>query len=426
MDILLINPRTELSSKPSFNREPPAGLIWMAMHLRMNGLDVKVVDANDPELFKLYLDLEPSIVGLTCLTNTFSDTIQLAGDIKEILPNSKIVMGGPHATFTWKEILSDEPNVDYEAFVDYVIRGEGEYSLLELFKSLEKGKEIQNIKGLAYRSRKEIISNELSSPFDVNLYSFPDRIDIIPNRYDVASIIANRGCPYNCSFCVRQKLFQSVRIRDPVNIIEELDNVENMGYYFANLYDNINIDQDFTFELCKLYKKYDIGIPWGAELRGDKLSYDLVKEIKEAGCKVIAVGVETADEKILKLNGKFQSLKDIKKGIENAKKVGLAVQSYFVIGLPGETNETFESTIKFIEELPIIPSEDRIDFFIATPYPGSRLYEEGEKKFKINIIETNWDKYDTEHVIFETEDLKKQEIEDLYIFAKKYAEAFNS
>jgi radical SAM superfamily enzyme YgiQ (UPF0313 family) len=420
MDILLINPRTELSSKQSFNREPPAGLIWMAMHLRMNNLDVKVVDANDSELFKLYLDLEPSIVGLTCLTNTYNSTIKLTNDIKEVLANSKIVMGGPHATFMWKEILSNEPNVDY------VIRGEGEYSLLELFKSVEKKENFHKIKGLAYRSKEGIVSNELSHTFDVNLYSFPDRIDIIPNKYDVASIIANRGCPYNCSFCVRQKLFQSVRIRDPVNIIEELDNVENMGYYFANLYDNININEDFTFALCKLYKKYDIGIPWGAELRGDKLSYNLAKEIKEAGCKVIAIGVETAGEEILKLNGKFQSLNDIKKGIENAKKVGLAVQSYFVIGLPGETNETFQSTLKFIEELPIIPGEDRIDFFIATPYPGSRLYYEGEKEFKIDIIETDWDKYDTEHVIFETEDLKKQEIEDLFIFAKKYAKAFNS
>ncbi|TFF88716.1 MAG: B12-binding domain-containing radical SAM protein [Promethearchaeota archaeon] len=421
MDILLINPSTELYSKVSYNREPPAGLLSIAMYLRINGLDVKVVDAKDKELLNLYLKLEPKLIGITCLTNTYNEAICICREIKELLPNSKIVMGGPHATFTWREILKSVPTIDY------IIRGEGEYPLLDLFQTLDDDNKISKIGGLAYRSNDKIIDNGLAPIFDMNLFPFPDRIDIIPNKYDVASIIVNRGCPYNCSFCVRQKLFQNVRFKEPINVIKEMENVDNLGYSFVNMYDNINIDQQISRKICTLIteKISELEIPWGAELRGDKLSYESAKLMSEAGCKVVAIGVETSSKKILELNGKYQAAESVKKGIENAKKAGLAVQCYFIIGLPGETNETFRATIDFLESLPLIQGEDRINFFVATPYPGSRLYEKGENQLDIKIIDKNWDNYDTEHVIFETEYLTKEKIEDLFTFAKKYEKSFN-
>ncbi|MHA1269000.1 MAG: B12-binding domain-containing radical SAM protein [Candidatus Helarchaeota archaeon] len=417
MDILLINPATELSSKISYNREPPAGLLSIATYLRIHGLDVKVIDAQDTELLNLYLELEPIIVGITCLTNTFSDAIKISNQIKDILPTSKIVMGGPHATFMWKEILAS-----YQT-IDFVVIGEGEYSLLELYNNIST--DYNKVKGIAFRNKNNIIYNGFSKNFDVNTFKYPDRINIIPNKYDVASIIVNRGCPFNCSFCVRQKLFGSVRIRDPHYIVEEMLNVEDLGYSFANLYDNINLKPEIALEICKLIEKNQIEIPWGAELRGDMLSFQLAKAMADAGCRVIAIGVESADENVLKLNGKIQSLEKTKNGIINAKNVGLAIQCYFVIGLPGETSETFESTINFIEDLPLTKGIDRIDFFIATPYPGSNLYENKENQFDINIIDTNWDHYDTEHVIFETNTLLYDDIKELFSFAKKYSIAFN-
>ncbi|MBD3230171.1 MAG: radical SAM protein [Candidatus Lokiarchaeota archaeon] len=421
MDVLLINPATELSSKISYNREPPYGLLSMAMYLRMNGLDVKVVDASDEELLDLYFKLEPKLIGITCLTNTYNESIRISNIIKQILPNCKIVMGGPHATFTWKEILESVPTIDY------VIRGEGEHTILDLFKAINNGNKMDGIKGLSYRSNNEVINNGLAPIFDMNIFSFPDRIDIIPNKYDVATIIVNRGCPFNCSFCVRQKLFQNVRFKKPINIIKEMENIDNLGYSFINMYDNININQEITFKICELIKKEigDLEIPWGAELRGDKLSYELAKSMAEAGCKVVAIGVETASKKILEINRKHQKIDEVKKGISNAKKAGLAVQCYFVLGLPGETIETFKATINYMESLPLNRGEDRINFFVATPYPGSRLYEKGEQEFNIKIIDKDWDNYDTEHVIFETETLKKDKIEELYKFAQKYEKAFN-
>ncbi len=416
MDILLVNPGTELNSKKKYNREPPSGLLCIANYLRLNGLDVKVVDAEDKKLLHMYLDLEPKIVGITCLTNTFNKAVEIASEIKRKLNNTKIVMGGPHATFMWKEILEK-----YDV-IDFVIIGEGEYSLLELYNSVDNFRKIQ---GLAFRMGDEIVSNGFSAIFDVNSFKYPERYYIIPNKYEVASVIVNRGCPFNCSFCARQKLFREVRIRNPENIVDEMLDIEKLEYSFIGLYDNININQEVALKICKNIKNKGLKIGWGAELRLDKLSEHLAYELSSSGCQVIAVGIESADENVLKLNGKYQSLDMVRKGIKNAKNAGLAIQCYFVIGLPGETNESFEKTIKFIEELPLIPGVDRIDFFMATPYPGSRLFENGGSEFNIKIIDKNWDHYDTEHVIFETEHLSLEDLQELFNFAKKYQKAFN-
>ncbi|MHA1309462.1 MAG: B12-binding domain-containing radical SAM protein [Candidatus Helarchaeota archaeon] len=417
MDILLLNPGTELLTKRSYNREPPSGLLTMATYLRMKGLEVKVIDTNDKALFNSYLMSKPPLIGITCLTNTYNVALKTINYIKTKSPDSKIVMGGPHASFMWKEILSSQSNIDF------IILGEGEYSLFQLYHLLNNN--YRKTKGLAYRNGKKVLSNGFSKIFDVDSFPFPDRKNIIPTHYDVASIIVNRGCPFNCSFCVRQKLFTNVRVRNPLNIVKEMADLENLGYQFINLYDNINIYSDIPLEICKLINKYNVHIPWGAELRGDKLSYQMTREMAKAGCKVIAIGIESADTNLLKLNGKFQSLNKIKSGISNAKKAGIAVQCYFIIGLPGDSQKSFEKTIKFIEKLPLIPGEDRIDFFIATPYPGSRLFDEGNDVFNIKIIDKNWDHYDTEHVIFETDKLSYNEIKSLYGFAKKYSDTFN-
>jgi anaerobic magnesium-protoporphyrin IX monomethyl ester cyclase len=166
-----------------------------------------------------------------------------------------------------------------------------------------------------------------------------------------------------------------------------------------------------------------INIPWGCELRVDSITSDEAKLLKNAGCKLVATGIESANEEVLSRNFKFQDPQRVLEGINNLKRENISIQAYFVLGLPGETEETVLQTIKYIKSIPF-DSDDRINFFAATPYPGSRLWEESNK-FKIKIIEKDFSKYDCEHVIFETDTLKKSELDRLFQLVKTVENQIN-
>jgi radical SAM superfamily enzyme YgiQ (UPF0313 family) len=139
--------------------------------------------------------------------------------------------------------------------------------------------------------------------------------------------------------------------------------------------------------------------------------------MKQAGCRVIATGIESASEKVLKRNFKYQDPHKVKRGLGYLKENDISIQAYFVLGLPGETQNTFSTTLDYIDTLPL-RKEDTINYFIATPYPGSKLWKDRED-FGINIFEHDFSKYDCEHLIFETEDLSKSQLEKIYEKAKE-------
>ena len=171
-----------------------------------------------------------------------------------------------------------------------------------------------------------------------------------------------------------------------------------------------------------LIKLDQIKIPWGCELRVDNITGEEARLLKEAGCKLIATGIESASLKVLKNNLKYQDPKRVISGINHLKAVNIPVQAYFVLGLPGETELTFNETLDFIKKLPL-DNNDTINYFVATPYPGSRLWDERES-FNINIIELDFTKYDCQHIIFETSDLSVQKLEKLYETAKNIEQFF--
>ncbi|MFW9938200.1 MAG: B12-binding domain-containing radical SAM protein, partial [Candidatus Thorarchaeota archaeon] len=166
----------------------------------------------------------------------------------------------------------------------------------------------------------------------------------------------------------------------------------------------------------------NIKIPWGCELRVDNISDEDARILKEAGCRLIATGIESASEVVLDKNLKYQEPEKVKIGIQYLKNEGIPIQAYFVLGLPGETQSTFQKTIEFIKSLPFDKS-DKINYFIATPYPGSRLWEE-QDYFKIKIFEKDFTKYDCQHIIFETQDLDIPTLEEYYLIAKEIENYF--
>jgi len=438
--ILLINPKTSKSTEVQreFFREPNLGILYLAAILDSNNLPVDILDLEQ------YLDFEKSklkevirekilnykIFGITSLTNTFHLALDLARIIKEEDKDNIVVLGGPHVTFMYKEIL--ENDFKTEKLIDFICIGEAENSFLKLaeslyFQMLDKKHlgdiedDLSSIHGIAFMNSEGTLSaNNTVISTDLKQLPLPARYKLSHEYYyyTVANVIVNRGCPNQCSFCSRQKLFKKTKIRSIKSILSEIRDINSMQTYnYINFYDNININREFFKKFCLMFIENKLEIPWGCELRVDIITEEDAHLIKKAGCRLIATGIESASLEVLEQNFKYQDPAKVENGIRNLKKENLSIQAYFVLGLPGETENTFNKTANYIGKLPL-EKDDKINYFVATPYPGSLLWDKKEN-FNIKIIENDFSKYDCNHIIFETPDLNLAKLEKLYSIAKK-------
>ncbi|MFW9940972.1 MAG: B12-binding domain-containing radical SAM protein [Candidatus Thorarchaeota archaeon] len=438
--ILLINPKTSKSIEvqKEFFREPNLGILYLAAILDSNNIPVDILDLEQ------YIDFEKirlkkvitekihnyKIFGITSLTNTFHLALDLARIIKEKDNDNIVVLGGPHITFMYKEVL--ENDFKTEKLIDFICIGEAENSFLKLVqilyfqmlnnKYLEDIEDhLSSINGIAFmNSEGKLHVNKDIIPTDLIQLPLPARYKLSHEYYyyTVANVIVNRGCPNQCSFCSRQKLFKKTKIRSIESILSEIRDINSMQTYnYINFYDNININRDFFKKFCMMFIENKLKIPWGCELRVDQITEEDAYLLKKAGCRLIATGIESASLEVLEKNLKYQDPTKVENGIINLKKENLPIQAYFVLGLPGETESTFKKTIDYIGKLPL-ERGDKINYFVATPYPGSRLWDQREN-FNIKIIEKDFSKYDCNHIIFETLDLNIAKLEKLHSIAQK-------
>jgi len=437
--ILLINPKTSKSSEVSskFFREPNSGLLYLAAILDLNDISVDILDLeqfrdlNELELTEVIKEKITGyrIFGITSLTNTIHISLEIARIIKYQDRNNLVVLGGPHVTFLYNEILEHDKNT--ENLIDFICIGEAENSFLALVKILISSivhnknlkffeNKIETINGLAFiNSKGDLSVNYSQGEINIDKIPLPARYKLLQDNYyyTVANVIVNRGCPNQCSFCSRQKMFKNTRIRSIESILSEIRDIQSLQTYnHINFYDNININKEFFRSFCKMFIANDIRIPWGCEIRVDTITPEEAQLLKRAGCKLIATGIESANISVLKQNFKYQDPERVLTGIINLKKQDIPIQAYFVLGLPGESENSVIETIKYIKSLPL-NEDDEINYFVATPYPGSRLWDD-RKKFGIKIIERDFNKYDCEHIIFETKELNKEKLIELHSIAK--------
>ena len=444
--ILLINPRT---SKPSevrsqFFREPNLGLLYLTAILDLNDIPVDIldleqfIDLDEVELENVIKEriADYKIFGITSLTNTFHLALRVARIIKNYDKDNCVILGGPHVSFMYKDILQNDRKT--ENLIDFICIGEAENSFLNLVKlltsqilnkkRLEYDKDhSDSIKGIAYiNSTGSIHVNNQIDEIDIEKLPLPARYKLSQENYyyTVANIIVNRGCPNQCSFCSIQNLFKKTRIRSIESIIKEIRDIQSLQTYnHINFYDNININNRFFRNFCRMFIDNKITIPWGCELRVDTINSEDARLLKEAGCQLIATGIESANENVLKTNFKYQDPEQVRNGIINLKKYDIAIQAYFVLGLPAETEDSLSQTIEFIESLPL-DNKDDLNYFVATPYPGSRLWDEREE-FGITIFEHDFTKYDCNHIIFKTKELNKKELEKLFAKTKEIEKQYH-
>lgn len=439
--ILLINPKT---SKPTefqseYFREPNLGILYLAALLDKFDIFVDILDLEQyfqlPE-FDLNRVIENkitdyNIIGITSLTNNFKFVLDIAKTIKKCDSKKWVVLGGPHVSFLFKEILTREDSVDFicifESEDSFLQLSQLLINLCQTNKKLEDVEhKLNQIKGIAYKNSKDaLIFTGYPKVINIDNLPLPARYKLPQENYyyKVANVIVNRGCPNQCSFCSRQRMFKNIRIRSIESILSEIrDIISLQTYNYINFYDNINIDRKFFQNFCKMFIEHHIKIPWGCELRIDDILLEDAILMKQAGCNLVATGIESASIQVLKKNFKYQNPEYVRRGVRNLKNVGIPIQAYFVLGLPGETEHTFQETINFIKALPL-DKDDEINFFAATPYPGSRLWEQ-QKHFGIKIIEKEFSKYDCQHIIFETKNLSLTNLEKLFKNAKEIENYF--
>lgn len=404
MKVLLVNPPYHIEeyygriSKLGFSF-PPMGILYLAAYVRQFGHEVKAYDfqANENDFFVLLKDFSPQVVGITCHTALVYSTRILARQIKERLNNCHIIVGGTHPTCRPWDLLSEES-------INVAVRGEGEITFLEILEYLEERRRLIDIAGISFNNGNSYINNKDRDLIkDINTLPIP-ALDLLPfENYHcspdlrigkkVMMLSTARGCPYQCSFCAMKEAFnRTYRYRNTDMIFQEIDyyvrNYSADGLFIVD--ELFTINKKRVFEFCDRmiksgYAKY---IKWWAQTRADCVDKEILLKMKEAGCRMLSFGIESGVDRLLKVIKKNVTTKEVKKAVTTAHAVGLDARGSFILGLPTESFLDSLKTIIFGLSLPL----HRLKFGLATPYPGTGLWDVALKEGQISEDE-DWNRF---------------------------------
>jgi len=400
MDVLLINPYDENAVKNSLGFiTPPLNLMYLGGALENASLSVKIID-DDLEkvgygkVSKIASKLNPNIVGITATTSTIKNALEYSKLVKKVLPDSLIVIGGPHTTFMPAKTLKSCPSLDA------VVIGEGEETMVELAGKYcdENNGKLEGIKGIAYHDLKNG-NIKLNPPRplikDLDSIPFPTR-HLVPfesygtTRNKSSDMITSRGCVFSCGYCSSSLIMgKKFRSRSPENVANEIEQlVENYKIKdIAFIDDTFMLNKRRANSIADEIRSRGLDIGFVASSRVDMVDKNLIEKLKSAGLSTLYYGVESGSQRVLDLMKKGITLKQAEDAVRVAKEVGVEVLTSFILGFPGETREEIDKTIDFSIKL----NADYSQFSILTPFPGTLIYNELKEK---NLIDTeNWDKY---------------------------------
>lgn len=393
--------------------EPNIGLLYIASILKRKGYDISYFDFHlmDAEIrnevkrpialrdmeetLKRCISAETKIVCMSPLTVNCSISLKLAAIIKGINQDTTIILGGPHVTFQYSDILKENP------YVDVIVIGEGEDTITELteviFKEGLQPDKLQNIKGLAYKSSGEVVYTGKRGRI-ANLDDLPyPAYELLPEDYlenAILRVITSRGCNNNCSFCVPSKMFQKVIFRDPGKVIDEIEYLTKRFKTKTFMIGDLNFlnDYEYSKRFCQILRERKLDILWMCQSRTDLIDESVAKLMYEAGCVMVCLGIESADENVLDQSNKRITPEGSIGACRIAKDAGLKIFTYWAFGLPGETHDSAFRSIKLLRKL---LKEKLIDYTHCTmvvPYPGTPLYNNPDK-YGLKILSYDFDQY---------------------------------
>lgn len=365
----------------------PIGVGCLAAVLERAGVEVVILDeqVEDDVLGKIAAAVKkmekPYIFGFSVLTAALKSAVGLSKKLKELYPDSVIIFGGIHPTAMPHEVMA-------YGHIDFVLRGEAEKSLLELYCCLKTKSDYTEISGLSYRINGRVAHNLFNYVAD-NLDSyppFPYQRFAGNRRYDLGFVVSSRGCPYRCIFCSNRIITgRRYRYKSASLTVNELEVLN--GKYGKNfavfLDDNLLVSRERIYSLIEEIKRRGLHkrMTFSFQSRGDNVSETLLKDLFSAGFKSVFFGMETSSEKIMKIVQKDETVAQCVAAAKMAKKIGYYVSATFIYGFPEETREDRMNCVKLSQEIGL----DQVRYNNATPYPGTELYNIAVKENRLNV-----------------------------------------
>ena len=414
MKITLVNP----PYPPSVHSHPPfipLGLAYLGAVAEKAGHQVTVIDCQAEKLnyetFQSRIAKTPSdVIGVTATTLLYKSAMQIITVAKQTQPQAVTVLGGSHGTFWDENALHEYPTLDV------VVRREGEETLIELAEKLQSQSSLSSVLGVTYRDGDKVVRNQ-DRPFIENLDALPfPAHHLMPleslkhNGKIIFPLVSSRGCVFWCDFCSTVRMFgRGYRMRSAKNVVDEMQLVhDKYGVDQVTFYDDaFSVDRSRVVKICEELHARKLEMKWDCGTRVDMVDRELMKTMRDAGCFAVWLGVESGSEAILGAMNKSIKLDQTRLAYKTAHQLGLMTIANVVLGFPGETEQTAKETIHFVKEL----SPDDVGFYVATPYPGTPMYEQVKKNGWLRV--TDFDKYDTAGPTFETPTMTMEKLAQL-------------
>jgi len=408
---------------------PPLGLGYLITAVRKNH-DVDFLDGIKEKLTlekfgEILKKNKYDVIGIQIFTFQVVRAKDYIKKIKELLPNAKIILGGPHPSCASSGIFQFFPQIDW------AFRGEAEMGLAKLTDFISEGEiadeKLAGIPGLIWRINGRIVVNQqnfVDNLDELGLPSWdilkPDSYPLAPHggffrNYPIAPIIITRGCPFSCTYCAGNLVSgKKIRFRSSDNVIEEIKLLYDK-YGIREIHiedDNFTFDPEFVKDFCRKLKENNLDISWTCPngVRLDTLTEELLMTMKNAGLYSISVGIESGSARILKDMKKSLTKEKIREKVGLIKKCGLEVSGFFIIGYPTETIEDIMETIDFSLELDL----KRAGFSLFKPFPGTeitgKLIESGELK---EMSDEDWSKFVLADAVYAPKGFTREQMKQL-------------
>ena len=362
--------------------QQPLGLAYLAAALEKNEHEVTVIDAGVLNYTYEQIASEirlhgPDIIGITCVTPSYTKTLNLATRLKKEF-DLPILIGGPHVTSVTEETMRSD-------CFDIAVVGEGDFTVVHLADTLQDGGDLSRVEGIAYRHEGELIRTA-PRPYIENLDALPfparhllpqlSEYKPTPSAYKnlpQATMITSRGCPYRCAFCDRSVFGNRYRSRTARNVVDEMELlITKYGAKEIRFWDDtFNVDQYRVIAICEEILRRKLDVTWTCLGRINHMNETILEAMAKAGCWQVDYGIESGNQEILNGITKGQTLDMVRKVVKMTNEVGIGVRGFFMLGLPEETEATMNDTIGFAKSLNLTSAV----FHITTPFPGTELFK---------------------------------------------------
>jgi radical SAM superfamily enzyme YgiQ (UPF0313 family) len=440
MKILMLNPPflpkySRQSRSPCVSKGGtfyyPYYLAYGTGALEKDGFNVKLLDAvaNDwshQDTLNFVRKLKPDLTVIDTSTPSIKNDVMIADKIKELLPHTHLCLGGIHAGKVPDETFQISENIDS------IIRKEYDFTISDLAKTLEDNKKLETVDGISFRNNGKIIHNKpRSNTENLDTLPFVSKIYLKHfgkegiKKYFYASvhwpqitILTARGCPYNCSFCnIPSK--NSYRTRTPEDVVEESEFIQSKLSFVKEIMiedDTFPANKKRTLEICELFKKRKITLPWSCNARVNT-DEETLKAMKNANCRLMCVGFESESQDMLNAIHKGTTKRMQFEFMKRVRKIGLLINGCFILGLPNDTIKTIRKTIEMAKEL----NPDTAQFYPLMVYPGTEAFEWAKRNNY--LLTTDYEKWITKEGWHDTTisrpDLPKEDVLRMCDLARK-------